>query len=136
MPLKSPSLVTNLRFAHGPTHRSWVRQQLPLLAAAAFSLLAGWYFATVIAPAGLGEAAPAVERGLLPEWVGCREILLGHDPYRPEVQREIEARASSGARSFAARDQHRYAYPVFFVFLFLPLAVLPFSIAQWLAFVT
>src|ERR1041385_5265081 len=122
MPLQSRAIARCLRLFADPSNRSWCGRQLPLLAAAALSLLAGWYFATVIAPRGLGEAAPAVERGLLPEWVGCRDIRLRHDPYRPEVQREIEASASSGAGSFAARDEHRYAYPVFFVFLFLPLA--------------
>lgn len=136
MPLKSRPIATYLRRVSEATNRSWLDRQVLLLVAATLTLLGGWYFATVIAPPGLGEAAPAAERGLLPEWVGCREILLRHNPYRPEVQREIEARASSGARSFAAKDEHRYAYPVFFVFLFLPLAVLPFSIAQWLALVT
>src|SRR4051812_18974235 len=135
MPLKRPSISTVLRLCK-PPNSPWPDRRLLLLAAAALSLLAGCYFAMVIAPSGLGEAAPAVERGLLPEWVGCREILLRHNPYRPEVQQEIEAHASSGAGSFAAKDEHRYAYPVFFVFLFFPLAMLPFAIAQKIALIT
>src|SRR5215831_9132421 len=114
MPLEHRSIARVMRLVPNPPRWSWIGRPVLLLTAAALALLAGWYFAMVIAPAGLGEAAPAVERGLLPEWVGCREILLRHDPYRPEVQRAIEARASSGARSFAPRDEHRYAYPVFF----------------------
>jgi hypothetical protein len=104
-----------------------------LLAGAVLSLLAAWYFALIIAPPALGASAPTVQQGLLPEWIGCREILHGRNPYRPTVTRQIELAIYGEPVSAAGPiNQHRFAYPVFFVFLFLPAALLPFDAAQWL----
>ena len=136
MPRRLPCIASPLRRVLAWLELPQLDRKILLPLAATLALVAGGYFAAIVAPSGLGGASPSVERGLLPEWVGCREILLRHNPYGPEVQRKIEARASSGRRSFAANDEHRYAYPVFFVFLFLPLAILPFGMAQALALVT
>jgi hypothetical protein len=105
-------------------------------ALAVVCLLGGLYFALIVAPAGLGPAAPTVAKGLMPEWIGCREILHRRDPYRPELRTEIERRMFGGASPPAMADEHRYAYPAFFVFVFLPMALLPFDVAQMLALMT
>lgn len=103
-----------------------------LLAGAVLCLLSAWYFALVIAPSALGASAPTVQQGLYPEWVGCREILHGRNPYRLEVTQQIEL-AIYGETVSASNpaNQHRFAYPVLFIFLFFPIALLPFAIAQW-----
>ena len=106
------------------------------MAIAMVCLLSSAYFALVIAPQGLGANAPTVQQGLFPEWYGSRELLFkGHDPYSPETTRHIRTAvyASASGGDAHLRNQHRFAYPVFFVFLFLPLAILPFSFAQWFA---
>ena len=85
----------------------------------------------VIASAGLADAAPSPQKGLLPEWVGSRAVLHGQDPYQPEVARQIANGLYPGEHlSGSEVDQHRFAYPVFFAFLFFPAAVLPFEVAQ------
>ena len=108
----------------------WRRLLLP---GAVLSFLAAWYFALIIAAPALGTSAPTVQQGLLPERLGCREILHGRNPYRPEVTQQIELAIYGEPVSAASPvNQHRFAYPVFFVFLFLPQALLPFDTAQWL----
>ncbi len=122
--------------AGGMAYRlSRLRPQL-LFVIAGLCLLSSWYFAVVIAPAGLGLNAPSVQQGLFPEWFGCREILHHRDPYRPEATRQIELVVFGRAptASAAPLNQHRFAYPVFFVFLFFPIALLPFAVAQFAAF--
>jgi hypothetical protein len=111
------------------------RPQL-LFVTAVLCLLSSWYFAAVIAPAGLGLSAPSVQQGLFPEWFGCREILHHRDPYRAEATRQIELVIYGRAQTASAAplNQHRFAYPVFFVFLFFPIALLPFAAAQVVAF--
>jgi len=73
----------------------------------------------------------------LPEWLGCREILHRRDPYRPEITQQIELAVDGRIldASGATRNQHRFAYPVFFVILFFPFALLPFAAAQLAALV-
>jgi hypothetical protein len=90
-----------------------------------------YYFAFVIAPSALGAGAPTVRVGLYPEWMGCREILLSRQsPYRPELTKEIQT-AVYGAENLPKQaNQQRFAYPAYFVFLFLPLALLPFPLAH------
>lgn len=105
---------------------------LPLLAGAFLCFFSAWYFALVIAPSALGSSAPTVQQGLLPEWLGCREILHGRNPYRLEVTQQIElAIYGSTVSTSSPANQHRFAYPVMFIFLFFPIALLPFSVAQW-----
>jgi len=110
------------------------RPQL-LFVTAVLCLLSSWYFAVAIAPAGLGANAPSVQQGLFPEWFGCREILHHRDPYRPEATRQIELAVfgRTQTESAAPLNQHRFAYPVFFVFLFFPIALLPFGLAEFIA---
>src|ERR1700739_3615946 len=102
------------------------RRQFALLAVAALGLLTPWYFATVIAPAGLGPHAPTVEQGLYPEWLGCREVLHGRNPYREEITEQIAATLDTGTTAASLEKSPRFAYPVFLAALYWPLALLPF----------
>jgi hypothetical protein len=93
------------------------------------------YFALRIAPAGLSDAAPTVEKGLSPEWIGSREILCGHNPYRVDSQQPVQTELRSGTHPKIEDNQYRYAYPAYFAFLFFPLALLPFQTAQKIALI-
>lgn len=120
------------------TRDEWLMaRRAPVWLAIAFvCLVSSWYFAAVIAPAGLGANAPTVKQGLFPEWYGSREMLLqSRDPYSTETTKEIQAGIYGEAlRAYNyARNQHRFAYPVFFAFFFFPLAILPFSAAELVA---
>lgn len=107
------------------------RRHLVFLAGAGLCLISAWYFALVIAPSALGVSTPTIQQGLLPEWVGCREILHGRDPYRREIIRQIGLDIHGKTiTATAPANQHRFAYPVSFIFLFFPIALLPFKAAQ------
>jgi len=72
---------------------------------------------------------------LYPRWVGTRELLLnGRNPYGAEVTREIEmgyyGRPADEAKATAPRDEQRFIYPLFVVFLFAPTVLMPFSSLQ------
>ena len=108
-------------------------RRLALLVVAAIGLVTSWYFAAVIAPAGLGSHAPTVEQGLYPEWLGCREILHGRNPYRDEVTQQIAAELGATTSAGSLASSPRFAYPVFLVLVYWPLAVLPFATAQAVA---
>jgi hypothetical protein len=72
---------------------------------------------------------------LYPRWLGARELLLRHrDPYSPEITREIQTgyygRPLDPARFADPKDQQRFAYPVYVVFLMAPTIRMPFPLAQ------
>jgi hypothetical protein len=72
---------------------------------------------------------------LYPRWLGARELLLHHrDPYSPELTREIQSgyygRPLDPSRPEDPKDQQRFAYPVYVVFLMAPTIGLPFPAAQ------
>ncbi len=72
---------------------------------------------------------------LYPRWLGARELLLHHrDPYSPELTREIQSayygRPLDARRAEDPKDQQRFAYPVYVVFLMAPTIGLPFPAAQ------
>lgn len=106
--------------------------QMLLLAGGVLCLLSAWYFALAIAPTALGASAPTMQQGLLPEWFGGREILHGRSPYRLEVTQQVElAIYGETVSASSPNNQHRFAYPIIFIFLFFPIALLPFDVAQW-----
>lgn len=84
-------------------------------------------------------AAHGRPRGILsdlyPRWVGTSELLFHHrDPYSPEVTREIQigyyGRLLDPTRPEDPKDEQRFAYPVYVIFLLAPVAALPFPIVQ------
>jgi hypothetical protein len=99
---------------------------------AVLCLLSAYYFTWKIVPAALGERAPTVQQGLFPEWLGAREVLHGRSPYRREVTDRIQITVYGTTLPAGQRNQQRFAYPVYLALLFLPLALLPFSAAQYL----
>jgi Glycosyltransferase family 87 len=99
-----------------------------------------FYVQKVLAPHQRAEAAAhGWPRGnlsdLYPRWLGARELLLHRrDPYGPEVTREIQSgyygRPLDPSRPEDPKDQQRFAYPVYVVFLMAPTIGLPFAMAQ------
>jgi len=72
---------------------------------------------------------------LYPRWLGTRELLLHHhDPYSPEVTREIQigyyGRPLDPERADDPKDQQGFAYPLHVVFLLAPTMGLPFPAVQ------
>jgi Glycosyltransferase family 87 len=72
---------------------------------------------------------------LYPRWLGARELLLHHrDPYSAEITREIQTgyygRPLDPTRPDDPKDQQRFAYPVYVVFLMAPTIRMPFPQAQ------
>jgi hypothetical protein len=72
---------------------------------------------------------------LYPRWLGARELLLhGRDPYGPEVTREIQigyyGRPLDPKRLDDPKDEERFAYPVYVVFLLAPTVTLPFPLLR------
>jgi hypothetical protein len=98
--------------------------------AAVLCLLSACYFSWRIALVALGVRAPTVQQGLYPEWLGAQEVSAGRSPYRPEVTERIQA-TIYGRASVRTGNEQRFAYPVYSALLFLPLAVLPFAVAQY-----
>ena len=106
-------------------------------------LLAGsmWFYVqhVLIGHQKADAALRGVPRGnlsdLYPRWLGARELLLYHrDPYSPEVTREIQTgyygRPLDPARPNDPKDEQRFAYPVYVVFLLAPTIDLPFPAVQ------
>ena len=106
-------------------------------------LLAGsmWFYVQhVLIPHQQSEAALyGIPRGnlsdLYPRWLGARELLLHHrNPYSAEVTREIQAgyygRPLDPALPHDPKDEQRFAYPAYVVFLLAPTITLPFAVAQ------
>jgi hypothetical protein len=72
---------------------------------------------------------------LYPHWLGAKELLLhGRDPYSPDVTREIQegfyGRALNPANPMDAKDQERFAYPVYVVFYLAPTVRQPFPVVK------
>jgi hypothetical protein len=72
---------------------------------------------------------------LYPRWLGARELILRHrDPYSAEITREIQSgyygRVLDPALASDPKDQQRFAYPVYVVFLLAPVIHLPFPIVR------
>src|SRR5579862_9857352 len=99
-----------------------------------------FYVQKVLAPHQRTEAAiHGWPRGnlsdLYPRWLGARELLLHHrDPYSAEITREIQigyyGRPLDPSRADDPKDQQRFAYPVYVVFLMAPTIQMPFPAAQ------
>jgi hypothetical protein len=120
-----------IRIADSCCRRTAVKRTL---AVAAVCLLSGCYFALVIAPGALREKAPTVQQGLFPEWLGVKEILQRRSPYRQEITDHIQVAIYGSTPPGERVNQQRFAYPIYFGLLFLPLAIVPFSAARILAF--
>ena len=72
---------------------------------------------------------------LYPRWLGARELLLrGRDPYSADITREIQAgyygRPLDPSRDEDPKDEQRFAYPVYVVFILAPTIGLPFGVVQ------
>ena len=106
-------------------------------------LLAGsmwYYFAAVLIPYQQKDAAVRhTPRGnlsdLYPRWLGSRELLLqGRDPYSAEVTSEIQigyyGEALGSSKPNLPKDEQRFAYPTYVVFLLAPTITMPFPVLR------
>jgi hypothetical protein len=110
------------------------------LAALVFALSMWWYFERVLIPYQIADAASHDRpRGnlsdLYPSWYATRALLLeGRDPYSPEVTREIQkgyyGRVLDPARPTDPKNEQRFAYPLYVIFLLAPTIQWPFSVVQ------
>ena len=72
---------------------------------------------------------------LYPRWLGARELLLhGRDPYSQPITDEIQqgyyGRKIDPTNPNDPKDENRFAYPVYVVFLLAPTVNLSFGIVQ------
>jgi hypothetical protein len=72
---------------------------------------------------------------LYPYWLGTRELFGSHlSPYSDDIARRTQAelygRPINPTLPGDPKDQHRFSYPVFVVFLLAPVARLPFHIVR------
>lgn len=99
-----------------------------------------FYVQRVLVPYQIADAAAhSRPRGslsdLYPRWLGARELLLHHrDPYSPEITREIQigyyGRPLDSNRPGDPKDEERFAYPVYVVFLLAPTVTVPFPVLR------
>src|SRR5687767_2378645 len=117
-----------------------------LLVFAAFILMVGMfaYVRHVIVPSQEADAAANDKpRGnlsdLYPRWLGARELLLnGRDPYSAEVTTDIQkgvwGQTLDPDNPNHPKDEMRFAYPLYVVFLLAPTVGMPFETVQRLYF--
>jgi hypothetical protein len=94
------------------------------------------YFDSVLIPYQAKQAVTQhTPRGnlsdLYPRWLGTRELLLhGRDPYSADVTREIQigyyGEALDKSNPDSPKDEQRFAYPAYVVFLLAPTITVPF----------
>jgi MFS family permease len=116
------------------------RVVLTRLTLLSFSLLCAaamwsyWYHLTRDVIGGTLQTSslkPKALSDLYPRWYGARELLLHHrDPYGIEVSHELQiafyGRLLDASRPGEPRDQERFAYPLYVVFLLAPFVHMDF----------
>ena len=110
------------------------------MVALVFALTMWWYFERVLIPYQVADAAShGHPRGnlsdLYPRWYGTKALLLeGRDPYSAEVTREIQkgvyGRVLDPIRPTDPKDEQRFAYPLYVIFLLAPTIQWPFPAVQ------
>jgi Glycosyltransferase family 87 len=121
----------------------WILWKTPKLGIALALLMAAgmcFYVQKVLIPYQKADAAAhGRPRGnlsdLYPRWLGARELLLhGRDPYSAGLTRDIQTgyygRPLIPGRPGEPKDEVRFAYPVYVVFLLSPTVTLPFTTVQ------
>jgi hypothetical protein len=118
------------------SRRDWLYLFLALLCAASM-----WcFFDYVLVASQVAESQQSGSpRGnlsdLYPRWLGARELLLhGRDPYSQPITDEIQqgyyGRKIDPTNPNDPKDENRFAYPVYVVFLLAPTVNLSFGIVQ------
>src|ERR1700730_1939309 len=133
-------------------HLNWVTRIAKTRAVLCFILAlleaaSMWFYVNRILVAQQVADAAAYNRprgnlsDLYPRWLGARELLLRkRNPYSQEITQEIQTgyygRPLDPSRPDDPRDEQRFAYPVYVVFLLAPTIALPFDVVragfQWL----
>jgi len=108
---------------------------------AALMAVSMWFYVDRILVGYQVEDAAAHQRprgnlsDLYPRWLGARELLLHHrNPYSDDIAIEIQkgyyGRALDSNRPNDPKDQQKFVYPVYVVFLLAPLIKFPFHSVQ------
>lgn len=123
-----------------------MKPAISLAMAVVMSAAMWFYMQRVLIPQQVAFAATrGIPRGVLsdlfPRWLGARELLLhGRDPYSDQVTREIQVgyygRPLDPNRPQDPKDQQRFAYPIYVVFVLWPFINLPFSEVRWISMIT
>ncbi len=118
----------------------WKNPKFGLLLAIVMAGSMWFYVQRVLVPYQIADAAAhgrprGVLSDLYPRWVGTRALLFEHrDPYSAEVTRDIQTgyygRPLDLNRPNDPKDEQRFAYPVFVVFLLAPVAQIPFAVVK------
>ncbi len=113
-----------------------LRKQVLLVIAAAICLAFSSYYVLVIVPAGTAASGRPFVADLYPAWYSSRQVLHHHsNPYSEETTRQIQLGMYGHVVAPASTlDEQRFAYPLTSVFLFAPIAVLSFPMAQAVTF--
>jgi hypothetical protein len=99
-------------------------------------LISGWWY-------GIGfraSVAIGLKKGIVtdlyPFWNGCHAVLSGIDPYGPEIttQNEISAFGTEAKNVKGEMKERQFAYPAYAAFATFPLGLVPFPIANRIAF--
>ena len=88
----------------------------------------GTHYSEQVAGGPLGD--------LYPSWFGTRELVLNHlSPYGKEVTQSLQVAYYSHVLDPGdRRNQQRFAYPIYIVFLFAATIWMPFQLVQMLGF--
>lgn len=118
------------RWSAGP--RGWAVLALAmLLAAGAWAYTSAVIMPTVGAVAGArGQTAGPYQSDLYETWLGTHELLWnGRDPYSDAVTADIQVGYFGHALTpdDPIKDQQRFVYPLYIVFLLAPTTVVPFA---------
>jgi len=95
-------------------------------------LLLSWGYALWVLPMVLRAAQHGLLPDAYPSWNAARVVLRHGNPYSASVTAENQLFMYGILASPTAglRDEQRFAYPIHGAFLYLPLAVLPWSVAS------
>jgi Protein of unknown function (DUF2029). len=115
------------------------RWLLLLVAVLLATLMHCFYSFVFVAAEQIEDAQLSRPRGndsdLYPAWLGTREFLINHrDPYSPEltadIQRGVWGRTVDARNPGDPKDQSRFAYPLYVVFVLAPTVLFPFFLAK------
>jgi hypothetical protein len=127
-----PSSTPNLKSAtHRPPLKQWWVLTSVLVMAGSMSFYLNDLGPKAKSFQGVKDEFHDTHGDLFAPWYGSRELLLRHrDPYKQEITREIQddyyGKELTGAPD-EPKDQQRFAYPVYVVFLLAPFVHLSFA---------
>src|ERR1019366_3993740 len=97
-------------------------------------LAASWYYATSLSSMARAGLKVGIVGDFYPIWTASKAIMRHVNPYGPEVTEQNQIKAyGATAKALGAKDEYRFAYPVYATFPLFPLALLDFHAAEEIA---